>query len=501
MRPRVSRAEAWLLGVFVLLGLGYSVLVPMWEAPDETNHYLVALHLARRGTLPPAGYNAETHQPPAWYWLAGAVLWPLDRIDPDLTSNHRPAGPYAFRRPPRFAWNEANYRFLWGPQILRWLGVATGALALHWIAVGVRQLTPGSETLGLAAAALAGLTPQFVHISASISNDPASYLAGALLFRLAMGLCAGEPSAGPSTRSAASIPPVRLAAAAAAALALPLLVKLSVLPVSVLLLVVVGWRALQRPGGAALRAALLAAVVAVLLVVLLVPELLGSEIAAQLWTRATHVRADAFDHLPAVTRRFLLSYWGLAGWMATPLPSLVVRALCGLAGVGLVAAFAHQVLAAAPLRERAAGPRIAVLVAALACVMLGPWPAALAAPLGLLLLVRRRAPDGGGAAAELSPLAPVPARAPVWRFAWLGLALALVVFFKNFLSESFGVQGRFLFPASGFVALLVVAGWLTVLPTRLHAALPWAVGVLLVAANLVLWTTGIVPTYYQPFLG
>ena len=45
-------AHRLILLAFGILGLGWSVLMPIWEAPDEPQHYGFALHIAREGSLP-----------------------------------------------------------------------------------------------------------------------------------------------------------------------------------------------------------------------------------------------------------------------------------------------------------------------------------------------------------------------------------------------------------------------------------------------------------------
>ena len=485
MRLRGTRREVLLLAVFALLGLGWSVLIPMWEAPDETNHYLVALHVARHGTHPPAAFNAEAHQPPAFYRLAGGLLWLVDRIDPALNHNHRPPPPYGAGSEPRFRWTAENYRFLWGPQLVRWLGIAVGMLTLHCLYLGARELVP-DDSYALACTAMAGLTPQFIHICASISNDPLAYLAGALLFALASRL---------ASRTASK---ALLATTVPLALVLPFTVKLSVLPLSALALLVAAWRAIERGSADTPRGRVTAIALGALavLLVLAAVSMWAPEVSAQLWRRATHVRDDAFLHFAVMTRRFLTSYWGLAGWMATPLPARFVRLLCGLAGIGLASAFAHQLLGRAPLRAQTTGSLLATAGALLLVVLLGPWPASLIAVVGIIGLALFAAPaaDDSG---RLPDLPPVDAA----RWLWVGLGIALAVFFKNFLSESFGVQARFLFPAIGLIAALTVAGWRLLLRPRWHDALAAGIATLLVAANLTLWITGIAPKYYQPLLG
>ncbi len=46
------RAAAAVLAAFALLAALYSVVTPIWEAPDEYGHFYYALELARDGRLP-----------------------------------------------------------------------------------------------------------------------------------------------------------------------------------------------------------------------------------------------------------------------------------------------------------------------------------------------------------------------------------------------------------------------------------------------------------------
>jgi hypothetical protein len=92
---------------------------------------------------------------------------------------------------------------------------------------------------------------------------------------------------------------------------------------------------------------------------------------------------------------------------------------------------------------------------------------------------------------------PAPARRLL---AWssFAAAVALLMLFVNYLSTP-QLQGRFLFPTLGPIALLVVFGWRRLLAERARFLLPALVFVML-ALNLHLWLTGVIPVYYQPFL-
>jgi hypothetical protein len=192
-----------------------------------------ALCIARTGELPPGNYSSEATQPPLYYWLASRPLVLLDQIDPSLADFYSPELlPYG--SVPRLAWDPGNYRFLWGPQLLRWIGLLPGGLTLHLVFRGVRRFAPRSPALRLAAVSLVGLTPQFLHVSASVSNDALANLAGACLFWLLSGV---------------SSKPLRwrdVAFLASAALFLPMVTKLTVLPVGAALCGAVIWETRDR---------------------------------------------------------------------------------------------------------------------------------------------------------------------------------------------------------------------------------------------------------------
>jgi hypothetical protein len=79
-----------ILGLYVVLATAYSLLVPPWEAPDETAHYLVVYHLAQDGQMPTVEQTYESVQPPAYYSLAAGAFRLLKAVDPALTLHYRP---------------------------------------------------------------------------------------------------------------------------------------------------------------------------------------------------------------------------------------------------------------------------------------------------------------------------------------------------------------------------------------------------------------------------
>ena len=95
---RWVRAESGILLVvllFTVLAGAYSIITPMFEAPDELHHYFYVKHLADGNTLPiqdPAVeslWAQEGSQPPLYYALAAlATSW----IDTSDALNERAPG-------------------------------------------------------------------------------------------------------------------------------------------------------------------------------------------------------------------------------------------------------------------------------------------------------------------------------------------------------------------------------------------------------------------------
>jgi hypothetical protein len=87
----------------------------------------------------------------------------------------------------------------------------------------------------------------------------------------------------------------------------------------------------------------------------------------------------------------------------------------------------------------------------------------------------------------------------LWITTWLIASFTILAVFRNGLT-TFATQGRLLFPAMGALSLLMVAGWHDVLPERVQHYLPAFIILFLFSCNMILWLTGILPVYYQPFL-
>jgi hypothetical protein len=424
----------WLTVIFCLyflLAVGYSLLMPIWEAPDEGAHFHLAWYLARKDQYATEEKNYEAGQPRAYYYFGSVIIRALDKINPDFSDYTYPREfKYNIRIPERrFDWNAENYRFLLGVYMLRWVNILFGALALwlNWKAFQV--IAPGSPWLRITALALMALTPQYLHIMSSVNNDTFGTVAGALLFYLVIRVVK-EPA------NWLALLTVVLA------IILPLTTKLTVLPVSaaVLLIIAVKWFYGVRGKSWFIVSAVLLLIFAGLLYVFF-PETIRMAESEITW-RLFSLRKKVVDleYLITISRQILQTYWGKVGWLAVGLPAWVVNSLTAL---GFVGAGIH---------------------------------------IYRLIKLKTKEPQF-----------------TLWA------AMLLIAFFTTLAVARNGLttgatQGRLLFPAIGALSILMVSGWHDALPERYQRKLSWIVIILMFLLSITLWIFWIVPVYFQPFL-
>jgi len=424
----------WLVLIFclyILLAFGYSLLMPIWEAPDEPAHYHLVLHLARPKLYSSLKDNYEASQPRTYYFIASLAIRALDRIDPRLSNYYLPFEHNLNIRKPerRFDWNSDNYRFLLGVYLLRWMNIATGALAL-WLGWRAFQLiVPDKPTVRLAALALAALTPQYLHIMSSVSNDALGTLGGALLLYLTVqALCVES-----KTLDLISV---------FLALVMPVTTKLTVLPVSMALLSVILWkwvRNLHSKQWWIISG--LAILFGIGIFYFLFPDS-SQNIVNEINWRLFSFRKNAFTepYLTFILRQINWTFWGKVGWLAVGLPAWVVNLLTIAWFTGVVFTMAFF------LKTKGEHTYF-----------------------------------------------------KLWIAVCLIALFTITAVIRNGLTTR-ASQGRLLFPAMGALSVLMIRGWHDILPERLQQMLPLVVVLFMAGINILLWVTGLIPTYYQPFL-
>ena len=206
------------LAAFALLGLAYSLAVPVFEAPDELQHYATVQYIARYWWFPPLGqpgehlWDQEALQAPLYYWLGAAATARVDTSDfarqavlqpkPNIGDATLPGKKNAFLHGPEQAFPYRSTAL--AVRLARALSLlfGVGTVALTFVAArltfaclsravpDVSRFTLVEQSwLPLLSTAFLAFIPQFIFIHASANNDTAitftATLTLALLLRIA----------------------------------------------------------------------------------------------------------------------------------------------------------------------------------------------------------------------------------------------------------------------------------------------------------------------------
>ncbi len=177
---------AVILLTYLIAGLMYAFLTPVFEASDELWHYPMVHHLADGNPLPVQTYNPaeagpwkqEASQPPLYYYVGAALTFWVDRSDFDDARDLNPhvdTGKLttdgninlAVRDP--FA-NELAGTLL-AVKIIRVFSVGLGVITVILTYIIASRVTPNRSDIPLLATALNAFTPMFVFITGSVNND------------------------------------------------------------------------------------------------------------------------------------------------------------------------------------------------------------------------------------------------------------------------------------------------------------------------------------------
>jgi 4-amino-4-deoxy-L-arabinose transferase-like glycosyltransferase len=182
-----------ILLLYLLLGVAYSWVVPLGEAPDEVDHFLYVRYLLEERAFPvmrPVAADnepMEANQPPLFYLLNAAVTASFPMTAPaDLPLNACfTFDPYDGGRA-HFYLHDAAEAAPFAPDYLafrvaRLFSVLLGAVVV-WLAYRLgRQLVPDDGRVGLLAAGLLAFNPQFLFMMASVNNDVLTAVLGAAI--------------------------------------------------------------------------------------------------------------------------------------------------------------------------------------------------------------------------------------------------------------------------------------------------------------------------------
>jgi hypothetical protein len=439
--------------LFVILGLGYSTFTPIFENSDETLHYPYVKHLADGNGLPLAApgqlWQQEGTQPPLYYALVAASTFWIDSDNlPDLLQRN----PHWLFTEVRALINDNQNLVLHGPldtfpyrraalavYIGRWWSLLFGLLTAGGAFLLARSLFPHHLPLALTTTALTALNPQFLRVSATVSNDSLSAALTTLAILLAFKFT--EPDNFITSR-VKSPPPSRSPAPLILGLltGLAVLTKLSSLTTLVLVGFIIFWRLFflselhQDPLQKMLRWWIIISVVTVALTgwwfwrnYSLYGEWFATETHLNLAGRSELSLAQIWA-LRAEAER---AYWATFGWGQIRPPEWIYTLLFGFTRVGIMG------LALGLLAKLVVGDKSTPLPLNLAAIKFEKiFPLLLWASLNLILYVR-----------------------------WL-------------MDVGSVSHTRLVFPAIAAISLLLALGWHTLLPYRLAG---WFSGLVITA--------------------
>ncbi len=197
-----KRILALLLGLFILLGITYALVTPVFEASDELWHYPMVRHLADGNPLPvqvfdpaQAGpWNQEASQPPLYYYLGAALTFWIDTADMETVRQLNPHVDSGLitadgninltvHDPSANPWQGT----LLAVRIIRLFSVLLGAATVYLTYRIGKEAFPNRPEIALGAAGVNAFMPMFLFISGSVNNDnlaiPLASLALLLMIR------------------------------------------------------------------------------------------------------------------------------------------------------------------------------------------------------------------------------------------------------------------------------------------------------------------------------
>ena len=201
---------ACLLIGYVVITAAYSVINPLFEAPDEHYHYFTVQYIADNGTLPVAQtpdtaifIEQEAAQPPLYYWLGSWLIRPIDTagsqnqlwLNPRVVMGDA-SSPTNINRVVHDVESEA---FLWqgyvlAGHVLRFFSLAFGVGTLLLIWASTQVMWPTARERGLFAVGIVAFLPQFNFLHSYINNDVAVIFFATLTVYLLLRLWKGVQS-------------------------------------------------------------------------------------------------------------------------------------------------------------------------------------------------------------------------------------------------------------------------------------------------------------------
>jgi hypothetical protein len=186
MAERARWGLVAIVAVFCILGAAHSVIVPLFEAPDEIWHFSFVRILATQRALPVQPTEGkdvwlrEAGQPPLYYLVAASFIAPLDSSDfpgfVRFNAAHPAVTPGLHSDATNIFIHTLHEKFPYrggvlAVHVVRLLSVLWGAGTVVGAYLVAREVAPGRPGLALATAAITAFNPHFIFISSVVNND------------------------------------------------------------------------------------------------------------------------------------------------------------------------------------------------------------------------------------------------------------------------------------------------------------------------------------------
>jgi len=178
-------AIALILVTFIVLGTTYSLVTPIFEAPDEIYHYFFIKHLADGKGLPvqdpenPGLWEQEGSQPPLYYLIGALATFWSDTSDAEDLLWYNPQRNVGRPQDPGnknviVHTQRESFPFqgtALAVHLIRLLSVLLGAGTVFLTYRLALEIFPDHKHRAVGAAAINAFIPQFLFISGTVNND------------------------------------------------------------------------------------------------------------------------------------------------------------------------------------------------------------------------------------------------------------------------------------------------------------------------------------------
>ncbi len=175
---------AGLIALHLLLTVAYSVIVPLGEAPDETDHWSYVVYLAEHKQLPVGPKPTQSKHPPLYHIGAALAALPAKpdfgflRANPDIQIPPAPDIPNFFIHTTQESWPWRDGALAFHLARLWSVLLSTATVAA---AYGLMQTAfPTQGAWVLATTGVLALIPEFSMIGGALNNDNAAAFFGTL---------------------------------------------------------------------------------------------------------------------------------------------------------------------------------------------------------------------------------------------------------------------------------------------------------------------------------